>query len=93
MDGQLNLIEAELKRWMFESGIGLAVFGEEVNLVGLLAFIDSFDGSSPGGAVAVVDLAEIEQGFLNGSATCDAAVFHDAPVAVLLAILDSLVRT
>ncbi len=51
----------------------------------MVAFIDGFDGAGPASAVAVVDFAEVEQGFLNGSATCDAAVFHDAPVAVLLA--------
>ena len=44
-----------------------------------------------GRAGAVADFTEIEQGFLNGSATCDAAVFHDAPVAVPLAVLESFV--
>ena len=39
----------------------------------------------------VVDLAEIEQGFLDGAAAGHAAAFHDAPVAVLLAVLESFV--
>lgn len=43
------------------------------------------------GAFAVVDLAKIEQGLLNGFAGGDAAVFHDAPVAILLAVLEAFV--
>ena len=91
--GQFDFVEAELKRWMFEPRIGRAVFGEEMNRVGLVALIDSFDGASPSVAVTVVDLTKIKQGFLNGSATGHPAVFHDAPVAVFLTILDSPVRT
>ena len=72
---------------------GLVAIDIVTDDAGLLAIIDCFDGASLGGAVAVVDLAEIEQGFLNGAPTGHPAVFHDAPVAVLLAILDSLVRT
>jgi hypothetical protein len=49
------------------------------------------DGAGPGSAVAVVDFAEIEQGFLNRSATCDTTVFHNAPVAVSLAVFESFV--
>ena len=58
------------------AGHACAVFGEEVNLAGVVAFIDGFDSAGPSGAVAVVDLAEIEQGFLNGAAPGDAAAFH-----------------
>jgi hypothetical protein len=91
--GQSDVTKVELDRGMFEVGCGGAVFGEKVDLADLVAFIDRFDGAGPGGAVAVVDLAEIEQGFLNGPAACDAAVFDDTPVAVLLAVLESLVRS
>ncbi len=78
---------------MFEPGIWRAVLAEEVDLTGLFAFIDGFDGAGPSSAVAVVDLAEIEQGFLDRSVTSDAAVFDNASVAVLLAVLESLVRS
>ena len=78
---------------MFKAGIGRAVFREEVDLASVVAFIDGFDSAGPGGAVTVVDLAEIEQGFLNGSTTCHAATFHDTPVAVLLAVLEPFVRS
>ena len=49
---------------MLESGIGRAVLWEKMNLPGVVAFIDGLDGAGPGGAVAVVDLAEIEEGCL-----------------------------
>jgi hypothetical protein len=56
-----------------------------------MRLIDGFDGTGPGGAVAVVDFTEIEQGFLNRAATDDPAVFHDAPVTVRLAVLEPFV--
>jgi hypothetical protein len=90
---QFDFVEAKLKRWMFEPGIGRAVFGEEMNLVRLVALIDRFDSASPSVAVTVVDLTKVKQGFLDRSATSHPAVLHDAPVAVFLTILDSLVRT
>ena len=89
--GQFDMIEPEFERGMFEQGVGRAVLREQMNLAGFVALIDSLDGAGPRGAVAVVDLAEIEQGFLNRSVTCDAAVFHHAPVAVRLAVFESFV--
>jgi len=54
---------------MVEKWVGRAILWEKMDLVGLFAFIDGCDGPGPGGAVAVVNFAEVEQGFLNGSAT------------------------
>ena len=51
---------------MFEQRVRRAILWEKMNLAGLFAFIDGFDGPGPADAIAVVDLAEIEQGFLNG---------------------------
>ena len=78
---------------MFEAGIRCAIFREEMDLAGVLRFVDDFDGTGPREVLAVVDLAEIEQGFLDGSAACHAAVFHDAPVTVLFAVFQAFVAT
>ncbi len=73
-------------------GGGHAVIGKEVNLPGgAAALLNRFDGARPGGALAVVDFPQIEQGLLHGTATGHAPVFHHAPVAVLLAVLVSFV--
>ena len=58
--GELNVLETELECGVFEPGIRRAVFRKKMDLVGLVALIDGFDGAGPAGAVAVVDLAEIE---------------------------------
>jgi hypothetical protein len=89
--GQLDALKAELERGMFEPGIGGAIFRKEMNLAGLFAFVDGLDGAGPGGAIRVVDLAKIEQGFLDGAAARHPAVFHHAPVAVRFAVFESLV--
>ena len=89
--GEFDVGETQPEGGMFEQGIGRAVFRKKMNLADLLAFIDSFDGAGPTCAVAVVDLAEIEQGFLDGTTTGDAAVFDDTPVAVLFAVFESFV--
>ena len=43
------------------------------------------------GFFAVVDLAKIEEGFLNGAAGGGAPVLDDTPVAVLLTVLEPFV--
>lgn len=89
--GEFDLAESELDGGVFEGGIGGAVFGEEVDLAGLVGFVEGFDGASPAGTFAVVDLAKIEQGLLDGFASGDATVFHHPPVAMLFAVLESSV--
>jgi hypothetical protein len=37
-----------------------AIHWEKMDLAGLFAFVDGFDGPGPAGAITVVDLAEIE---------------------------------
>lgn len=64
-----------------------------MNPKGLVSVIDDFDGVGSTAAGAVVDFAEIEQGFLNGASASDAAVFDDAPEAAIAAVLESFVRT
>jgi hypothetical protein len=91
--GQFDVPEPEFERWMFELRIGRAILWEKMNLAAVVAFIDGLDGAGPSGTAAVVDFAKIEQGLLNGSATGDAPVFHNTPVAMFLAVLESFVCT
>ncbi len=54
---------------------------------GLPALIERLDRLAPCGALAVIDLAQIKHVPLHRPAAGHAAVLHDAPVAVLLAVL------
>ena len=63
----------------------LQAVGEEADEKG------GFDGAGPAIAITFVVLAEMELGFLNGSATCDPAISHNAPVAMLLAVFEAFV--
>ena len=51
--------------------------------------LEHLDRAAPGGALAVVDLAQIEELALHHAAVAVAAVLHHAPIAVLLAVLES----
>src|SRR4029079_18840289 len=51
--------------------------------------VEGLDLSTPGGMLAVVDLAEIQNRLLHHPAAGTASALDKAPVAVLLAILDS----
>jgi len=51
--------------------------------------VEGLDLSTPGGMLAVVDLAEIQNRLLHHPAAGTASALDNAPVAVLLAILDS----
>ena len=64
----------------------LAVLGKERKLDQAVAAGEGVDGAAPDGALALADLAQVEQGFLDGAPAADAAVFHHAPVAVEFAI-------
>ena len=90
---QFDVLEPQFERRMFELGGGRMFLGKKVDLAGLIAFIDRFDGTGPCGAAAVIDLSQIKQCLLDGSVTRDAAVFHDASVTVLFAVLQSFVGT
>jgi hypothetical protein len=51
-----------------------------------LALLKDLDGLAPSLLLAVVDLAQIKRGPLNHSSAGDTAVFHQAVVAMLLAV-------
>ena len=90
---ELDPAELESDGWVSKLWVGGTVFGEQVDLAWLVGLVDGFDGAGPVGAFAIVDLAKIEQGLLDGFTGRDAAVFHNAPVAMLFAVLESFVRT
>ena len=54
--------------------------------------VEGFDHPTPRLALAVVDLAEIQHRPLNHLATGAPLALHDAPIAMLLAVLDPSVR-
>ena len=51
------MCESELEHWVYEQGVGRAFIQAQMNLAGLFALIDGFDGPGPGCTVAVVDYA------------------------------------
>src|SRR3954468_12524129 len=53
----------------------------------LPALVERLDRLAPGGALAVVDLAQIKHVPLHCPAAANPAVLHDAPIAVLFAVL------
>lgn len=64
---------------------------EELELAGLAeVFVEDLDGADPLLLLAVVDLAEVKDGFLQDAAALAAAVLDDRPVKVLFAVLPSL---
>ena len=66
----------------------LPILGEQRDLSGLLAvFVERLDRPAPRRALGIVDLAQIQHMPLHRAAARHPAVLHDAPVAVLLAVL------
>jgi hypothetical protein len=66
--------------------------GKERELGGGLAVgVKDRDGLGPGGFLAVVDLAQVEELALDPRAAGGADFFSDRPVAVVLAILEAVV--
>ena len=64
------------------------ILGEQRDLSGLLAaLVECLDRPAPRRALAVVDLAQIQHMPLHRPAAGHPAVLHDAPVAMLLAVL------
>jgi hypothetical protein len=66
----------------------LPILGEQRDLSGLLAvLIERLDRPAPRSALAVIDLAKIQHVSLHRATARHPAVLHNAPVAVLLAVL------
>src|SRR4051794_25517360 len=70
------------------------VGGKQGQLPGLLhLFVKGLDRPAPGFVLAVVDLAEIKHLALDDLAAGAALAFHNAPIAVLLAVLQASIRS
>ena len=68
------------------------LMAEELELAGLAeVFIKDFDGADPLLLLAVVDLAQVEDGFLEDAPAFASAVFDDRPIEVLLPSFHRLV--
>src|SRR6202158_4241112 len=52
-------------------------------------FVERFDLATPRFALAIIDLAQIQNRTLHHTTTCAASAFDNAPVTVLLAVLPS----
>lgn len=84
--GELELVELHLHGGRVRGGRG-AVGRKERALTGLaVLFVEDGNGLLPGGALGVVDLAQIEDVPLHHAAS-DAAALDDGPGAMLLAVL------
>jgi hypothetical protein len=84
--GQLQTVQPHLHGRRV-TGRRRAVLGEQGALAGLaLVFIKDRDGLLPGGALRIIDLAQVEDVALH-HATSDAAALDDGPRAMLLAVL------
>ena len=68
----------------------LPILGKQRHLPQFRPAFQHLDRAAPRRALAVVDLAEIQDLSLHDPAAAHAAVFDHAPVAVLLAVLESL---
>jgi hypothetical protein len=88
-------VEAEILEADADADIGgvggdLAVPGEEGHLAGLTGgFVETLEDAAPGGFLAVVDFAEVEDGALEDFPADAAAVFHNGPVAVFFAVFET----
>ena len=92
-------LEAELTQAHLYAEVGgvrgeRSVGGKEgEGLRALRGGIEGSDGAGPGGRLGVVDLAQIEQRPIEDAAVGDAALFHEGPVTVLLAVFAAGVTT
>ena len=84
--GELQLVEPHLHGGGV-AGLGRPILREQGALPGLaLLFVEDFDGLLPGGALRVVDLAQVEDVALHDRAS-DATALDNGPGAMVLAVL------
>ena len=86
---QRHLRDVDLHHLAVQLG-RLPVLGKQRHLTRSRPAFQHLDGAAPRRALAVVDLAEIQDLTLDDPAAAHAAVLHHAPVAVFLAVLESL---
>ena len=68
----------------------LPILGKQRDLSGLLAiFVERIDRPAPRRPLGIVDLAQVQHVSLHRAAAGDTTVLHDAPVAMLLAVLSA----
>jgi hypothetical protein len=81
---EAELVEADLEGLNLRGGRGRGAVGwKEGHLAGLAgAFVDDVEGALPGGALAVVEFAEVEDVVVRDLAVGVAAALDDRPVAV-----------
>lgn len=85
LEGKLIQPDADHARVV---GGSRAVVREEGDLgSGVRAGRVGVEGFAPGGALGVIDLAQVEHLALHDAAVVEAFVFHHTPVGVFLAIL------
>ena len=86
---QFQFVELDLHDIAIQHRRG-PVLGKQRHLLQRRAAAENLDRAAPLGALAVVDLAEIEKLALDHTAATDPGALDDTPVAVLLAVLESL---
>jgi hypothetical protein len=59
----------------------------------VLVLAEEFDGLAPGGFLHAIEFAEVEDVALDHALVAPPAIFHDAPIEVLLAIFAALGTT
>ena len=78
---------ADAHHFAVQLGKRVAVVGKQGKLARRFGAVgEGFDGAHPAGALAVVELAEVQQMALDHASAAHATAFDDAPVAVLFAV-------
>ena len=84
---QSHAVHADAHHFAVQLGKRVAVVGKQGKLARRFGAVgEGFDGAHPAGALAVVELAEVQQMALDHASAAHATAFDDAPVAVLFAV-------
>jgi len=91
---QLHRVESHLHTMRLRMLRNHPIGGKQGELsMPLRAFIESFDLTTPGLMLAVIDLAEIQHLALNDLAAGTAPVLDDIPITMLFAVFDAFVES